>query len=239
MLKNQGLFTSDVDETQLPPQGTIRPLDLGPNARDDTSLVSNAFSLPLVSICRLYSTDDQKSAVGTGVVIDDHHVLTAGHVAHQTKDWIVDQCYDGGYHFPERFGVTHSIHERYENGSNLNFDIGVIQVDETLFYPLEPNSWQASFERLPIYVCGYSFLQFDRMRFHEGQFLKIEHNLAAHNCDAFRGQSGSPVIHGGDTQTLFLGLHVGGNEYAANSFPKNSNKCILFSEEIVNWIQSI
>jgi V8-like Glu-specific endopeptidase len=77
------------------------------------------------------------------------------------------------------------------------------------------------------------------MRFHEGKFLQIDHNLAAHSCDAFRGQSGSPVIYGGDSQTLFLGLHVGGNEYAGKYFPKNTNKCILFSKEIVNWMNSI
>ena len=211
--------------------------DLGQNREDDGAIVDTPYKYPLKSICRLYSNSDLQPAIGTGVVISHHHILTAGHVAEKADQWIVDQCYHDGHNLPQCIGRTHEIHPSYREHSDLNFDVGIIGVRESLPFPLPPTRWQPAFKDRSVYVCGYSFLDFYHMRFHEGEILEIRENLAAHSCDTYAGQSGSPVIHGGKSTSLFLGLHVGGNEYGSDRFRRISNKCILFTDAIVRWIE--
>lgn len=211
-------------------------LDLGSNGKFDGDVVIDPLVYPLKSICRL--SNKRQGVIGTGVLITPHHILTAGHLAAQADEWEVKQCYHFKDNFPERKGQTHKVHPKYQDTSGLDFDIGIIRTSNSLRFPLTPTRWKAVFKDLPVYVCGYSAQHESHMRFHAGQILHTDKSLASHNCDTYRGQSGSPVIFGGDYPNKFLGIHVGGDEYAPDRFRSVSNKCILFTDKIKRWIDS-
>lgn len=223
--------------------GGFAPLDLGENRKNDTKLIpieTDKIRNPFSSICRLTAQKDRDKG-STGFFISGRHILTAGHTAKAFKNWDVDQYYNGYTHFPTVKASTTSIHPNYLDTEDPNYDIAILKIasdapDTAYFQTI--TEWSETYKDKSVYVCGYGWINFKRLRFHQGQFKDVKGNLAAHNCDTYRGQSGSPVVYNGTINNKILGVHVGGNGYAPDTFTGTINKCILFTDEIYTWINN-
>ena len=116
---NTSNFISRIKERKLP-IGSLYSETIFPP--DDRQRITNTDEYPWTSITKLYITsEDDTRWIGSGAIIDEFHVLTAGHnvYLHDNGGWVssveVIPEMDGSY---EPFGSSYSVsnYEKWKNG---------------------------------------------------------------------------------------------------------------------------
>jgi len=164
--------------------------------------------------------------IGSGWVIDQYHIATAGHCAYDSEDGPVVEMniftgYKGREDFSEmRKAVKVSTTKQFVTGYLRAFDLAVIKLEKP-FTDVVPLSWKPTPVPLNavIGVVGYPSDKKEggeggaRMyeMFVETKWQPDKDNTLAYKIDTWKGQSGSPILRRVDGKLDPIGIHTAGN----------------------------
>jgi len=181
---------------------------------DGRERVIDTTSFPWSTICKIYSThpDGIHSTEGSGVMIDESHVLTAGHLIYFQDEygWPYDGWasevkvipgYNSGY---EPFGHSWATHlQSPTEWTELHMrehDWGLITLDSNTGYTTGWLEIQTAHYTDPMYIemlhtAGYpsDLDNGENMYYCSGYGDSADEHLHYSRLDAYQGQSGSPI----------------------------------------------
>ncbi|MFX1458846.1 MAG: trypsin-like serine protease, partial [Promethearchaeota archaeon] len=217
---------------------------------DDRTRISPTTSYPWSTIVKLYISWGSSNYIGSGVLIDKNHVLTAGHCVyyHAEGGWAdsikVVPGFDNGY---EPYGHAWAIEMRsYDGWINYEYtqdDIGLITLDQDIGLQ---TGWMDIYTTVlsdPIYrgglnLAGYPADLDDGLNLYwdydYGRTVSIYNHW--YYMDTAPGQSGSPVWIDNGTNCFILSVHTCGNDGSGSNHGTRIN--INKFHSIKNWIFS-
>jgi V8-like Glu-specific endopeptidase len=188
--------------------------------------VNNTLSFPFSCICQLeIRAQDNSWWVGTGWLIDDQTLITAGHNVFLRKR--------GGFAkqvnvYPGRNGnvIAHRFHAAkldatadWKNQGSAAADYGFIRLNRRTtglgsfgFGVLQNNEWNDKF----LHVVGYPGSKSKTMWGHARKAKSVSASVIYYDTDTEGGQSGSPVFFMSQGLPVAVGIHNYG-DYSANS----------------------
>ena len=175
---------------------------------DDRQKITSVTDFPWRTICKLYiETQDSSYYIGSGAIIDDFHVLTAGHCVyiHEAGGWaseiIVIPGMDGNY---EPYGRAYSTNLRSFTGWIDNelseHDLGVITLDRSIgqltgWMGRQTEAFSSSVYTGQLSLAGYpgDLDSGESMYFDSDTGDRADQYNHWYWMDMAAGQSGSPV----------------------------------------------
>jgi len=219
-------------------------------------------TLPLSSICQLY--DQHVGLVGTGIAIHPYYLITAAHNVYdiKKKSEYMPLIYPG-LHRGNRDLIMPVVPEDIQRHHFFDFeddqyDIALIRTMSPFdnFYPIK-SWWQLKDElnlpdihfavrtsdNFPLYVLGYKARYRNAgLHWDGGVTVAAVGNVVGYDCSTVKGMSGGPILsdirHNG-VRNEIIGIHAGGFSAATDVIPQRSNKGILFTNKIIEWVNGI
>jgi glutamyl endopeptidase len=175
---------------------------------DDRIKIEDTTTYPWSTICKLYiTTKDNVVFIGSGAMIDEFHILTAGHCvyAHDHGGWVknilIIPGMDGSY---EPFGRTHAAHLRTFTGwiedEMVEHDLALVTLENHLGVQTGWMGRKTSQANDPIYTGVLNLAGYPG-DLDNGEFMYYDSDMGEDATeynhwfwmDAAGGQSGSPV----------------------------------------------
>jgi V8-like Glu-specific endopeptidase len=166
--------------------------------------------------------------IGTGTLVDEHHVLTAGHCVFSAADggFASEIIFNAGQNDSQLpFGSARAVrvltHPQYEQNEDSNFDMGMLILDRNVgaadqagFFGLRAVEDSEELHMLRVNVSGYPGDKDDgqEMFTHADVVKSASAERFTYDIDTFGGQSGSGVwtIFDGLGETV-VGIHTTGS----------------------------
>jgi V8-like Glu-specific endopeptidase len=166
--------------------------------------------------------------IGTGTLVDEHHVLTAGHCVFSAADggFASEVIFNAGQNDAQLpFGSARAVrvltHPQYEQSEDSNFDMGMLILDRNVgaanqagFFGLRAVEDSEELHMLRVNVSGYPGDRDDgqEMFTHADVVKSVAAERFTYDIDTFGGQSGSGVwtIFDGLGETV-VGIHTTGS----------------------------
>ncbi len=228
-------------ETKTKPPIVIHPL-LGPmlqeeeefeyeiiGKEDERKLVINTKEIPFRWICYLklvfISGNKKLTAMGTGTIIGDRAVLTAGHNLFD-HDWklgwassvkVVPAKSGNNEPFGSHMAAKLYVPQKYEKKDNYEYDYGLIILNKP-FTP-ELGWWKRirsldteRLKNLSVNIAGYpADKKPDYTMWRDFKKIKkVTDRLLFYDLDTYGGMSGSPVWVRWKDYRSIIGIHTGG-----------------------------
>lgn len=166
--------------------------------------------------------------IGSGTLVDQHHVLTAGHCVYSAADggYASEIIFNAGQddaHLP--FGPARAVRiltvPQYEENEDVNFDMGMLILDRNVgaadqagFYALKAIETSEELHMLRVNVTGYPGDKDDgqQMWTHADIIKNVSAERFGYDVDTFGGQSGAGVytLIDGLGETV-VGIHTTGS----------------------------
>lgn len=166
--------------------------------------------------------------IGSGTLVDQHHVLTAGHCVYSAADggYASEIIFNAGQNDAQLpFGTSRAVRiltvPQYEQNENVNWDMGMLILDRNVgsaneagFYALKAVETSQELLMLRVNVSGYPGDKDDgqQMWTHADIVKNVSAERFGYDVDTFGGQSGSGVwtLVDGLGETI-VGIHTTGS----------------------------
>jgi glutamyl endopeptidase len=166
--------------------------------------------------------------IGSGTLVDEHHVLTAGHCVFSAADggFASEIIFNAGQNdsqlpFDSARAVRVLTVPQYEQNEDPNFDMGMLILDRNVgaanqagFYALRAVESSQQLNMLRVNVSGYPGDKDDgqQMWTHADVVKSVSAERFSYDIDTFGGQSGSGVytVFDGLGETV-VGIHTTGS----------------------------
>jgi glutamyl endopeptidase len=199
---------------------------------DDRSQITTTTNYPWNTICKIYFTHPGGgTGTGTGFLVDDFHILTAGHCVYLHDElgwsydswademWIIPAMDEGYAPYTKAKMATMWSSSAWVNSHNTNYDWGLVRLDRNIGdYLGWMNRWALSSSD-PIYTgtvnsAGYpgDLDQGLNMYFDADLGTAANGTLHWYTCDTAGGQSGMPIWHYTGSERYVLTIHTYGND---------------------------
>lgn len=215
---------------------------------DDRVRVSPTTSYPWSAVVKLYVTWGTDIYISSGAMIDQNHVLTAGHIvySHSNGGWadsvkVVPGADNGNEPFGHAWAINIRTYSNWIFSAHTNHDFAVITLDRNIGLQTGWMELYTTLSSSSIYTgilntAGYPA----DLDFGENMYWTSDNGYAAdefnhwYYLDAFGGQSGSPVwIYDGinrEIVSIFTNSIVGLNLNYGTRINRNKYDCIK------NWL---
>ncbi|MFX1257402.1 MAG: trypsin-like serine protease [Promethearchaeota archaeon] len=224
---------------------------------DDREKISPTTSMPWRSIVKLYMTFDGAIGIGSGAIIDDFHVLTAGHCVYDYDDpgipydglgWArsikVVPGKDGDY---EPYGYAwvtkNETYSEWVSNGDSRYDMSLLTLDRNVGAHTGYMELGTKPPGDPIYtgflnMTGYpGDLDNGEYMYHD---TDVGHSADQYNhsyyMDTYGGQSGGPVWMTNASGDFILTIHAYGGGGSNPNFGTRLNSSRI--EDINNWISA-
>lgn len=191
---------------------------------DGRTIVSNTGILPYSAIVCLdiYYDGDILPSRGTGALISESVILTAGHCLYDAeKGWAKRIRLVPGkngilnYPFGSAYSKTMSVSQFWYDSADPEYDWGVILFDNTFssnpgylqFGFAQGNPFQAKISGYPLYVGSNIITRHKQYEMDGLVYSSDDTNLFYYNIDTSGGQSGAPILN---TNNVIVGIHTRG-----------------------------
>jgi V8-like Glu-specific endopeptidase len=218
---------------------------IGPDSR---VRITPTTSAPYSSICRLsVSFPSGAEGFGSGVIIGNHWVITAGHVLYDPFEGgyanvVVQPAYDAGATpFGSHAAVNTFVHPNYEASGDNDFDFGLIELSYSAGLNagrlMPVNHPDFYFDGTPnLEVVGYPgdlTLNCTQMFTANDATLSYDDFILQYSTDTFGGESGGAVL---DSFGNLVAVHSGGLNTGepATSY----NQGCRVNQGMFSWIKS-
>lgn len=201
---------------------------------DDRYEITNVNQYPYRTMTFLrVEYPDGYSAVGSGVMVGNRTVLTAGHVVNSASHGWADEItvYPGGINSRYDQIVTSDVAcpTQWASTHAVEYDYGIINLEETMsvgYLNLTALSdSQLLWKDVSIYGFPGDMMQQGTMWGAEGSIRAVENLLFLHDVDTMGGSSGSPVL---DENNTVIGVHGGWDNADHNRAVKVTNTVIAY-----------
>lgn len=224
------------------------------HGNDDRDEVSNTLAFPARTAVKLRMTFGSSTFIGSGIMISEFHVLTAGHCVYDdSAGWVSsievspaqDDIDQSNGENGKWYGTANSTYVRSYSGWTDNgladWDWGLITLDRSIgnYTGWAGAQWWSDnsvFNGLAVETFGYpGDLQGGRDMYHASGPTSYATDLRVYytgTMDTAGGQSGSGVIHNDGTGNRVVGVHAyGGSTY--NSAPRMTQTRF---DDLYDWI---
>lgn len=202
--------------------------------QDDRYEITNVNQYPYRTMTFLrVEYPDGYSAVGSGVMVGNRTVLTAGHVVNSASHGWADEItvYPGGINLRYDQTVTSDVAcpTQWASTHAVEYDYGIINLEETMsvgYLNLSALSdSQLAWKNIDIYGFPGDVMQQGTMWGAQGSVLSVESLVFLHDADTMGGSSGSPVL---DENNTVIGVHSGGDNADHNRALRVTNTVIAY-----------
>jgi len=217
---------------------------------DDRTRITPTTSYPWSPIVKLYMSWGSNNYIGSGVLIDKNHVLTAGHCAYSGEDggWadsikVVPAEDNGVEPYGHAWVTKMRSYEGWTKNEHTQDDIALLTLDQDIGLQ---TGWMNIFKTIPsnpVYRGGLNLAGYPG-DLDNGLNLYWDYDYGRivtdynhwYYMDTGPGQSGAPVWIDNGTHHLILSIHTCGNDGSGSNHGTRIDQNKFYS--INNWITS-